>query len=162
MYAVQRICTNFCCFYLYNVHTNECTLYIWRTYSTGITKKKELTNVENLEQTTSLGFFFVKIRFQLFYEKKNLLPLNSGGKALMVRHIKIITLFAASIKHKNTLCTCILYRILYIIVYNIIVYQLYYYWIYKLPTSLIISTEISLKRCWCCMKLWRPFKCNRS
>ena len=25
MYAVQLICTNICCFYLYNVHINECT-----------------------------------------------------------------------------------------------------------------------------------------
>ena len=162
MYAVQRICTNFCCFYLYNVHTNECTLYIWRTYSTGITKKRAY-KCRKSRTNDFFGIFFCQDPFPaILWQKKNLLPLNSGGKALMVRHIKIITLFAASIKHKNTLCTCILYRILYIIVYNIIVYQLYYYWIYKLPTSLIISTEISLKRCWCCMKLWRPFKCNRS
>ena len=48
MYAVL-ICTDFFCLYLYNVNINECTFDIFGK------PKKELTNVEILEQTGSLG-----------------------------------------------------------------------------------------------------------
>ena len=51
MYAVQLICFNFFCFYLYNVHQKECNFDIFDK-PTGI--KKELTNVEIQEQTASL------------------------------------------------------------------------------------------------------------